>query len=344
MQQSHERIEPSPPGLDLARLATWMTDVLGVEIDDPLRAELIVGGRSNLTYLIATGTSRWVLRRPPLGRRLPTAHNMSREVQVIRALAGSAVPVPGIVGECVDDAVIGAPFYVMQFVDGRVIRTADDLDPDWRHPASIALTNTLARLHRIDYERIGLASLGRPEGYVERQVTRWQEQLDRSRVRELPILDQLGRQLAASIPASTAAGIVHGDYRLDNVILSPGRPDSIAAVVDWEMATLGDPRCDLGMLLMYWGEPGERFATPIHAITSAPGFPARDEVVDAYSREAGTEPSDLAFFVALAYYKLAVIVEGIHARYLDGLTVGEGYEQMSSATPILAEQGMEALI
>jgi aminoglycoside phosphotransferase (APT) family kinase protein len=342
---AEESIDTPLPGLDVTALSGWMDAALNIRPGEQLVGQLIVGGRSNLTYLVTAGSRQWVLRRPPLGRRLPTAHDMSREVKVLKALSGTEVPVPAIVGECTDENVIGAPFYVMEYVDGRVIRSASDLDLPAadRHAIGLALAKTLAHLHRLDYQRIGLASLGRPDGYVARQVHRWQQQLDQSRVRELPLLDRLGRMLAASVPVSSGAAVLHGDYRLDNVILDREHPESVIAVLDWEMATLGDPRCDLGMLLMYWGEPGERFATQVHAITAAAGFPSRREVVETYAREVGAEPIDLPFFVALAYFKLAVIVEGIHARFLDGLTVGDGYEQMEAVTPVLAEQGLEAL-
>jgi aminoglycoside phosphotransferase (APT) family kinase protein len=342
---AQESIDGRLPGLDLGALSGWMGAALNARPDEQMVGELIVGGRSNLTYLVRAGSRQWVLRRPPLGRRLPTAHDMSREVKVLKALSGTEVPVPAIVGECADESVIGAPFYLMEYVDGRVIRSASDLDIPAadRHAIGLALATTLAHLHRLDYQRIGLGSLGRPAGYVERQVHRWQQQLENSRVRELPLLDRLGHSLARSVPVPSGAAVLHGDYRLDNVILDRERPQSVVAVLDWEMATLGDPRCDLGMLLMYWGQEGERFATPVHAITAAAGFPSRREIVETYARETGAEPYDLPFFVALAYFKLAVIVEGIHARYLDGLTVGDGYEQMEAVTPVLAEQGLEAL-
>jgi aminoglycoside phosphotransferase (APT) family kinase protein len=335
----------APPGLDAGALGAWLGPRLELEAQSPLHAELIAGGRSNLTYLLRSGERTWVLRRPPLGRRLPTAHSMSRERRVLDALSASDVPVPRIVAACEDDDVIGAPFYVMDYVDGRVIRAPadDDLAPVQRHACGIELVQTLASLHQLDYERVGLGSFGRPAGYLERQVDRFKQQLDASRTRELPALDRLGDSLAASLPDSGRAAILHGDYRIDNVLLDRDDPTRIAAVLDWEMATLGDPLCDLGMLLMYWGQEGERFATVVHAITAGPGFPTRSEIIERYAEDTGFQLEHLRVYTAFAYFKLAVIVEGIHARHLDGLTVGEGYDEMAAIPPVLAEQGIEAL-
>jgi aminoglycoside phosphotransferase (APT) family kinase protein len=332
------------PGVDLDALGDWLAPRLELG-SEALRGELIAGGRSNLTYLLHSGEHRWVLRRPPLGRRLASAHNMSREETVLRALASSDVPVPAVVASCEDDELLGAPFYVMEYVAGRVIRSPDDLDlgpAECRHCA-LALVQTLAELHTLDYEQLGLGSFGRPQGYLERQMRRWFDQLDASRVRELPLLDELGRRLATALPQSEAGTILHGDYRIDNVLLMSEDPTRIAAVLDWEMSTLGDPLCDLGMLLMYWGRPGERFASPVHAITAAAGFPERDELSDLYGELTGFSLEHLRFYIAFSYFKLAVIVEGIHARHIDGLTVGEGYGAMAAIPPVLAEQGLDVI-
>ena len=335
----------APPGLDMDTLAGWLGARLEVDDATPLVAELIAGGRSNLTYLLHADDRRWVLRRPPLGRRLATAHNMAREERVLRGLAQTEIPSPTVVASCQDEAVIGVPFYVMDYVEGRVIRSPedDDLDPQQRDGCSSELVHTLAQLHGLDYEAIGLDDLGRPDGFLDRQIQRWRQQLEASRVRDLPALERLAERLAAALPRSGGAAILHGDYRIDNVLLDPDDPTRIVAVLDWEMATLGDPLCDFGMLLMYWGQPGERHATPVHAITSADGFLSRDEMTAAYAEATGADLSDLSFYVAFSYFKLAVIVEGIHARHLEGATVGEGYDQMAAIAPVLAEQGLEVL-
>jgi aminoglycoside phosphotransferase (APT) family kinase protein len=333
------------PGLDLDALAGWLGPQLGVDDPETLDAELIAGGRSNLTYLLHAGDRQWVLRRPPLGRRLATAHSMAREERALRGLEQTDFPSPTVIASCEDEAVIGVPFYVMDYIDGRVIRSPadDDLDPRQRKACAGSLVHTLARLHRLDYAAVGLQALGRPNGYLERQMHRWREQMEGSRVREVPTLDRLAERLAAAVPRSDGASILHGDFRIDNVLLDRTDPTRIMAVLDWEMATLGDPLCDLGMLLMYWGQAGERHATPVHAIPAADGFPSRHEVAARYADATGADLSELPFYVAFSYFKLAVIVEGIHARHLEGATVGEGYDEMAAISPALAEQGLEVL-
>lgn len=316
------------PGLDLPALERYL--------DAPLEAELIAGGRSNLTYRLVSGARTWVLRRPPLGDRLPTAHDMTREYTVLRALADTAVPVPRVLALCEDEAVIGAPFYVMEHVDGRIVRRPADVFGDTR-ACSAELVDVLKALHAVDYEAVGLGSFGRPAGFMARQLRRWHEQLSRSRARAMPALDELGRRLAARVPGGGRAAIVHGDYRIDNVVLDADC--RVRAVLDWEMATLGDPLADVGMLLMYWRRPGDAFASEVHAITAEPGFFSREEVAERY----GVELREVAFYVAFAHFKLAVIVEGIHARALAGNTVGEGFEGIGEIGPALATAGLAAL-
>lgn len=331
-------------GLDLDRAGAWLADALDVEHPDRLTAELLSGGKSNVTFVLRDGSGReWILRRPPLGKRLPTAHSMPREYTVMRALAASDVPVPRAIALCEDEALIGAPFYLMDRAPGRVIREVADVDltPEQARACSLTLVRTLARLHLAPYAELGLDGFGRPDGYLERQVARWHDQLQRSRVRELPVLDELGRRLTADVPASAHASILHGDYRIDNVLLDPADPGRITAVLDWEMATLGDPLADLGMLLMYWGQPGETFASGVHAITAEPGFLRRDEVVDAYREQTGWDLDALDFHTAFAHFKLAVIVEGIHARHIAGQTLGEGFDGIGEIAPILATRGLE---
>jgi aminoglycoside phosphotransferase (APT) family kinase protein len=333
----------SPEGLDLDRAGAWLADALEVEHPGELSAQQLSGGRSNLTFLVRAGAREWILRRPPLGRRLPTAHSMPREHAVLRALRDSDVPVPRAIALCGDEGVIGAPFYVMERAPGRVIRDVSDMDltPDEARACSLTLVRTLARLHQVPYAELGLTGFGRPDGYVERQVARWHDQLQRSRVRELPALDELGRRVAANVPASAHAAILHGDYRIDNVMLDAADPGRITAVLDWEMATLGDPLADLGMLLMYWGQPGETFASGVHAIMAEPGFLPREEVVDVYREQTGWALQHLDFHTAFAHFKLAVIVEGIHARHVAGDTLGDGFDGIGAIAPVLATRGLE---
>jgi aminoglycoside phosphotransferase (APT) family kinase protein len=334
--------EIAMPGLDLERLATVLAGPLGLSGSLPLEAELIEGGRSNITVLLRQGERDWVLRRPPLGRRLPTAHSMRREFDVLAGLAGSAVAAPRALFHSDDEAVIGAEFYVMERARGRILRApADvDLDPEEARRCSFALVETLAAIHRADYERLGLAGIGRPAGYAERQVRRWTGQLD-SGIRVTPQLRELAARLRAAVPAEGRASLVHGDYRIDNVVLDPVDPGRVAAVLDWEMATLGDPLSDLGMLLMYWCRPGDRCASDVHEITTAPGFIERDELVTAYAAATGFDLAGLDFFVALAHFKLAVIVAGIGARMEAGDTIGEGFDQIADIPDVLVARGLE---
>lgn len=335
-----------PPGVDTGALRAYLDQASPGLVAGPLTASLIAGGRSNLTYVIGDGRSEWVLRRPPLGHVLPTAHNMAREYEVISALAGTKVPVPETYVHCADESVLGAPFYVMAHVPGVVYRTGADLsgftEADGR-AVSTALVDVLAELHRVDPAAVGLAEFGRPEGYLERQVRRWTKQLAASRSRELPGIEELGERLAASVPSSGRVALLHGDYKLDNVLVDTADPGRIRAVLDWEMSTLGDPLADLGLVLVYW-ERGDKYGDPRVAATSRiPGYLTASEVMDRYADRTGFEIGDVAWYRALAGYKLAVISEGIHYRYVQGLTVGEGFETAGDIVPALVARAHEVL-
>ncbi|MEV7732957.1 phosphotransferase family protein [Streptomyces sp. NPDC088921] len=312
----------------------------------PLRIRLLQGGRSNLTYEVTDGTHRWVLRRPPLGVLTPTAHDMDREYRVVAALAGTGVPVARAVLSCRDPEVIGAPFCVVDFVEGTVLRDGDDaavLPPDDARQAADALVDALVALHSVDASAVGLGDFGRPDGYLERQVRRWRGQWEKVATRSLPDVDELHGRLARAVPVSGAPAIVHGDYRLDNTILAPDGFGRIAAIVDWEMATLGDPLADLGMLLMYWDPTCEPVLGARHVPTANPGFPTGPELAARYAEKSGRDTDALPYYQALGCFKLAVIAEGIHARYLAGRTVGTGFERVGSAVPALLRSGLELL-
>lgn len=264
-----------PPGLDPERLRGHLDRERPGLVGGPLSARLIEGGRSNLTYLIGDGTHEWVVRRPPLGHVLATAHDMTREFRVISALHPTAVPVPGPLLLCEDPDVLGAPFYVMEYVAGTPYRTAEQLaplGPDRTRTALLGLVDTLVELHAVDPAAVGLADFGRPEGFLDRQLRRWAKQLDASRNRDLPGIDELHAALGRSLPGSPAPTVVHGDYRLDNVLL--GDDDRIKAVLDWEMSTLGDPLTDLGLLVMY-SAPLEITGSPISTTAGAAAIPTR---------------------------------------------------------------------
>ena len=329
------------PGLDLARFTTWFDGACPGEIGGPLTGRLIAGGRSNLTYEVSDGTRSWVVRRPPLGHVLATAHDMGREHRVITALRDTSVPVPLTYALCTDPDVIGAPFYVMSDVDGVAYRTADQiavLGPTRIRAIAERLIATLALLHTVPPAEVGLADFGRPEGFLARQVRRWKKQLDASRSRPIAGIDELYALLAANPPDGTPPAIVHGDYRLDNVLV--GSDDKIAAVVDWEMATLGDPLTDVGLLIVY--QTMERLGDGPMA-SAAPGYPAVPEVLAQYAAGSGRDLSDLGFYIALASFKAAVILEGIHYRYVHGQTVGEGFQEIGAMVEPLVASGLAAI-
>jgi len=329
------------PGLDLPRFAAWFDGACPGEIGGPLRGQLIAGGRSNLTYEVTDGTKSWVVRRPPLGHVLATAHDMRREYQVITALRDTDVPVPPAYALCSDADVLGAPFYVMAKVDGTAYRTAEQIAP--LGPARIRavaerMIDTLALLHAVDPGAVGLGEFGRPEGFLARQVRRWKKQLDASRSRPVAGIDELHALLAADPPDGGDATIVHGDYRLDNILVDAN--DQLAAIVDWEMATLADPLTDVGLLIVY--QRMDRLGEGPMA-SDAPGYPSEAEVLARYAERSGRDLSGLGFYIALASFKLAVILEGIHFRYVHGQTVGEGFENIGVLVEPLVASGLAAL-
>jgi len=338
------------PGLDLPAVLDWAAREVPGLLSGSTTPELIAGGRSNLTYLLTDGDTRVILRRPPLGHVLATAHDMSREHRMIAALADTAVPVPRALALCEDESVTGAPFYLMSWVEGRIVRTVDDaadLDRDARARLSRAMVDVLAELHAIDPEAVGLAGFGRPEGFMARQVRRWGKQLDSSRSRDVEGIDELRESLAASVPESSGAAIVHGDYRLDNLLVAgPSDPDAlqVRAVLDWEMATLGDPLADLGLLLAYWDTLSRIPNEVARSMGEQAGFPPGSTLAGWYAeRQRGADLSLLPWYQAFGIFKLAVIIEGIHYRYTLGQTVGEGYERIGEATPWLVGAGLECL-
>jgi aminoglycoside phosphotransferase (APT) family kinase protein len=316
-------------GLDEARVSAWLGEHVG-DVDLPLTWELAAGGRSNLTF-VATDRSRRriVVRRPPTGQVLATAHDVVREARVLRALAGSGVPVPGVLGLCEDREVTGAPFLVMDFVDGHVLRDPAQaeavLDPPARARASAALVRALVDLHRLDPRAVGLADLGPAGGYVTRQLRRWARQVQASldlSGRDGTALGTLHDRLAARLPMDGPTTIVHGDFRLDNAVL--GDDGTLRAILDWELCTLGDPRADLGLLLVYWAEPGDPAGPALGtSATLAEGFWSRAEVLRAYRDHFGEQVADIEAFVAFGYWKLACILEGVYSRYQAGAGGGD---------------------
>jgi aminoglycoside phosphotransferase (APT) family kinase protein len=330
----------APPGLDLVRLRRHLAAVLPAPPVAALQASVIAGGRSNVTYRVSDGSSTWVVRRPPLGGVLATAHDVGREARVMDALAPTPVPVPPVLHLCEDSGVIGAPFVVMAYVEGVVLRDASDLarhDETALRRAGEMLVDTLLDLHAVDPVAVGLERFGRPEGFLLRNVRRWATQWQASRTRDLPVVDLVAARLERDVPSTQRVSVVHGDYRLDNVML---RDDlaAVAAVVDWELSTLGDPLTDVGLLLTYTEVTDQVLGTG-----RAPGLLTPVEVLERYQAGSDLDLGGIAWYAAFGVFKLAVILEGVHARFQAGATVGPGFETMGQFVPTLAARAAELL-
>jgi aminoglycoside phosphotransferase (APT) family kinase protein len=339
------------PGLHVGRVTEWLErNVTGAK--GPFRWEVIAGGHSNLTYRVqGANGERYVLRRPPMGQVLASAHDMSRENRIISALGHSAVPVPPVLGMCHDTSVTGAPFYVMGFVDGHVLRdevtARTTLDATARAAASQSLVDTLASIHAVDLDAVGLSDLGRHEGYIARQLKRWYGQWNSQKTRELPSIDRVHDALATMIPEQGPATIVHGDYRLDNCMVDSS--GAVVAVLDWEICTLGDPLADLGLLMVYWTGPNDDGSAWAGRSTAVEGFWDRQQLADRYAEVSGRDLSQLDVYVAFAFWKLACILEGVYARYLHGALGDRDPEELREfkdqvdAAALMAEQTLERL-
>jgi aminoglycoside phosphotransferase (APT) family kinase protein len=341
----------TPVGADPEVVGPYLAAALGDEKWRAVTIELIAAGMSNLTYVVTPAGGRAgdavILRRPPTGAVLATAHDMVREHRVISALADTPVPVPRTLHLATDTSVLGAPFYVMERVVGVHVVTeipagyADG--PAQRRDIAVGLMDTLADLHAVDPSAVGLADFGRPEGFLERQVRRWTKQWEATRDADRPALDALAARLAETVPASHRSGITHGDYRLDNCLLDPAKPGRIRAVLDWEMSTLGDPLTDLGMLFVYWPQAGEDRNVSVSSVTTLPGFPTRVELAERYAERSGADLSDLNWYVGFAYFKFAAIVAGIVARSAAGAMAGKDTSGYAEKIDPCVELGRAAL-
>ncbi|SNT58548.1 Predicted kinase, aminoglycoside phosphotransferase (APT) family [Actinomadura meyerae] len=334
------------PGLDLERFAAWYRARRPGDLGPGLTVRMLSGGKSNLTYAVSDGTTTRIVRRPPLGHVQATAHDMAREYTVIRALADTAVPVPETFALCEDDTVLGAPFYVMEEVRGTAYRRREQLEPlgpERTRRVALEMIGVLAELHAVVPAGVGLTGFGRPAGFLARQVRRWGRQLDGSRTRDLPDADTLLRRLQAGVATRASgrdeASIVHGDYRLDNLLV---RDETVAAVIDWEMATLGDPLTDLALLLVYDRLSAISQGASDATASLAPGYPGPEEQLGHYERVRGRRLGDLELHLGLAHLKLAVILEGIHYRHLRGETVGAGFDKVGNAVEPLLAAGLAA--
>jgi aminoglycoside phosphotransferase (APT) family kinase protein len=309
------------PGIDVAGVTAWMQRTQPA-VAPPLQFDRIGDGRSNLTYAVTDAAgAEWVLRRPPIGPRLRGAHDMAREYRISSALYPAGVPVPEPYGIYEDDDITGAPFYLMELVRGPVIAQASDgagLSPQTRAAIGQSLITTLAEMHAVDVDAVGLGDLARREQYAERQLKAWWRQWEASKDQPMAAVERVRDLLAAAVPPQRRVTVVHGDYKLENVILGEG--GNVRAILDWELCTLGDPIADLGTLLVYWAEPTdppEWSLAGVKAPSRAAGFPTRRELVEAYANASGADVGSIAFYEALGAWKLAIILQGVFRRFHD---------------------------
>lgn len=337
--------ETAGPAVDLERLAGFLREHLP-ELSGPFDIERLGEGQSCLTFLVRGREWEVVLRRPPRGELPPAAFDVTREYRVMRALseAGAPVPVPTPILLCEDLSVLGVPFYLMERTDGIVVR--EELPEELsslEDQARMAdqLLDTLLALHRVDWRAIGLDGFGKPEGYLERQLRRMGQIWDLVRFRDIPEIDQVAKWLEAGLPRQSGSTIVHGDYKLDNVIFAPESPARLRAVVDWEMSTIGDPLADVGWLLYFWRDPGDpSFGLRVASVTDREGFPRRHDLLEKYAVGADlTVDEDLVrWYVALGGWKIAIIMEGSYGRYLSGIVDHPTFAQLEEAVPALARR------
>ena len=311
--------EHDPVGINVANVTRWFEE--HAEISGPLTFGLIAGGRSNMTFTVADAAGRqFVLRRPPMGPLLPSAHDVAREHRLMDALQDSPVPVPRLVGLCQDETVNERDFYVMHFLDGVVVRDAEigaTIPVENRTRMSHELIDTLVTLHRVDIDEVGLGNLAKRSGYIERQIKRWSGQWEKSKTRELPVIDRVADHLRANLPADAVTTIAHGDYRLSNCMMDPSGP--VVGVLDWELCTLGDPMADLAGLLGYWHDPASTEEEKGDAeITAAPGWLSQTEMAGLYADKMGVSLDLVYYYRGFAAWRLACISEGVYARYLNG--------------------------
>jgi aminoglycoside phosphotransferase (APT) family kinase protein len=332
------------PGIDAPRVTSWLAERLP-QLEPPLRFARVGEGQSNLTFRVqdAAGATL-VLRRPPLGEILASAHDVAREHRIMSALGATGVPVPRMLALCDDADVTGAPFYAMEHVDGLILTHVEDaerLDPVVRAAAGSAVATTLAKLHAVDVDAIGLGDLKRPESLISRQLRRWKRQWEASKTRELPAIEEVGNLLAARMPEERETVLLHGDYHLHNVVL--GQNGAVRALLDWELCTAGDPLADVGQMVAYWYElraPDGLFREPVAALA---GFPDPAGLATEYTRASGRDLAGLGYWVAFAYWKTAIIIEGVYRRWLNDPANGSDAGGMSPVVGRLADLAREAV-
>ncbi len=319
----------SPPeGINATNVTKWLVDHVE-EVTTPLTFTLIAGGRSNLTYRVEDTEGRaWALRRPPLHHVLPSAHDMVREHRLMHQLGPVGIPVPKTIGLCTDEAVNERPFFVMEFVEGHILRTAPEaeaaFDEATRRAVGDHMADTLVALHDVDPDAVGLGDLGRHEGYIERQLKRWSGQYAQMQVEGVDhggLVERVSDELARRVPVQQRVSVVHGDYRMDNVVLND--VGAVRAILDWEICTLGDPLADLGLLGVYWADRTDEMAVLGLSPTTAPGFSTRAEVMERYAKSSDLDLTGIGYYTAFGYWKLACILQGVYARYVAGAGAGD---------------------
>ncbi|HVB90546.1 MAG TPA: phosphotransferase family protein [Acidimicrobiales bacterium] len=345
-------MSPQPEGIHAANVAGWFAaHVPGISL--PLTFTLIAGGRSNLTFRVEDAGGRaWALRRPPIHHVLPTAHDMVREHRLMHALGPAGIPVPRTVGLCTDEAVNERPFFVMEFVEGHIVRSAPEaekaFDEKTRRAVGDHMADTLAALHDVDPDAVGLGDLGRHEGYIERQLKRWRGQYEQMQVEGIDhgdLVERVSDELSRRVPVQQRTSVVHGDYRMDNVVLSDD--GAVRAILDWEICTLGDPLADIGLLMVYWAEPSDSMAVLGLSPTTAPGFSSRAQVMERYAAASDLDLSGIGYYTAFGYWKLACILQGVYARYVAGAGAGDqgsvsGYPDQVARLAEMAAEALEA--
>ncbi|BBZ75468.1 acyl-CoA dehydrogenase [Mycolicibacterium anyangense] len=334
----------SAGGVSLATLRQFLCDN-GVDVAGDLHADFISGGRSNLTHKVSDGVSTWVMRQPPLGGLTPSAHDVAREFTVTKALSGTVVPIAAAVACDPDGSALGVPVSIVEFVDGTVIRSQDDLSgltDDKISSLTDTLVDCLVSIHSVDYTSVGLETFGRPDGFTSRQVALWVRQWERVKSREIADLDTLANRLADRVPSHSTSSVIHGDFRVDNTILDPAAVSTVRAVLDWEMSTLGDPLTDLALMCVYRMPEFDAVIGTAAAWTS-PRLPTADAIAERYAHVSGRDLSDWGFYIGLACLKIAVIAEGIAHRARHGAEAGAGQLDAGATVPEFVAHGLRAL-
>lgn len=332
--------------LDVAQLEAYLREHLP-GVAGPVEVQQFPSGFSNLTYLLRVGERELVLRRPPFGANIRGGHDMQREYRILSGLRTAYPKVPRPLLRCDDVAVIGAPFYVMERVQGVILRTKVprglDLGPEHMHRTCLALIRTLVELHQFDYHAAGLSDLGKPDGYTARQVRGWTERYANARTDEIPAMEQVAAWLVANVPATTGAALIHNDYKYDNVVLDPHDLSCILAVLDWEMATLGDPLTDVGTALAYWAEPSDPAPLRMFGVTALPGNLNRQEWVEHYAERSGRDVSNMLFYYVYGLFKNGVIVQQIYARYRKGTTQDPRFVNLIELVRVCGDMAVRAI-